>query len=598
VRDLEVQRMSRRIAVLLTLSCAVIALCASSAWGRWGRISVTKVGSGYVSSGDGAIDCGATCSALVPYECDTSGFKPVCFPALVDLTAADANGFTLDHWDGCLTESGSDCSAEANGTTVTAYFRDVQDPTVMLTSPAAGPHRGVLSLQASASDNAGVAAVRYYLNGVQVTTASSPPYFASVDTSSFADGPALVEARAQDTSNRLSASSGQMITIDNTAPSVSITSGPNGQTFNPGTTQTWAFSASDATSGVQSVQCSVDGGAFGACSGGSTSHGVTGAASGPHTFTVRATDVAGNVADTSRSWTIRTPPANTAAPLVQGATMQVSATITATTGSWRGNPTSYSYGFQRCDSAGANCTAIGTTDATDDASYRLTSADFGHRIRVEVTATNAGGSTAADSAPGAIVGLPRASAAPAITGVMQIGERLVASTGKWVGNPTSYKYTWLRCDSTGTTCSPITGTDATDGDYTLTSADYGHRLRVRVSATNAAGTASTQSNATPIVGLPVATTLPAISGTAVAGSVLTATTGTWSGSPTTFKFAWLRCDAAGAGCVAIGTADATDDSDYTPVAADIGHAIVVRVTATNSAGPQPANSAPTSSVGA
>ena len=74
-------------------------------------------------------------------------------------------------------------------------------------------------------------------------------------------------------------SAASSITVDNTAPTLNVTGGPNGQTFGPGTTQTWTFTAADATSGLAAVECSVvatgASASFGACSGGSASHAVT-----------------------------------------------------------------------------------------------------------------------------------------------------------------------------------------------------------------------------------------------------------------------------------------------------------------------------------
>lgn len=92
---------------------------------------------------------------------------------------------------------------------------------------------------------------------------------------------------------------------------------------------------------------------------------------------------------------------------------------------------------------------------------------------------------------------------------------------------------------------------------------------------------------------PVNTAPPAISGTPTVGQTLTTTNGTWTNSPTSYTYQWLRCNSAGNSCVAIATAT---QKTYTLVAADEGHAIVARVTATNSDGSTAAESAATSAV--
>jgi hypothetical protein len=86
-------------------------------------------------------------------------------------------------------------------------------------------------------------------------------------------------------------------------------------------------------------------------------------------------------------------PKSTERPTISG-TARVGQTVTASNGSWSGNPTSFGYQWQRCDADGSNCGDItGATSMT----YTLRSADLGFRLRVQVTARNDKGSSTASS---------------------------------------------------------------------------------------------------------------------------------------------------------------------------------------------------------
>jgi hypothetical protein len=85
----------------------------------------------------------------------------------------------------------------------------------------------------------------------------------------------------------------------------------------------------------------------------------------------------------------------------------------------------------------------------------------------------------------------------------------------------------------------------------------------------------------------VNTALPKISGTPAEGKTLTASTGTWTNRPTSYSYAWERCDAGGAGCQAIsGQARST----YLAGSADVGFTLGVSVTADNGTPSAPATS--------
>ena len=96
-------------------------------------------------------------------------------------------------------------------------------------------------------------------------------------------------------------------------------------------------------------------------------------------------------------------PTNSAAPTI-GGTAQVGQTLTAANGTWNSSTTpTFTYQWQRCDTAGNNCAAIaGATGQT----YAVQTADVNHTLRVVVTATNSSGSSSATSAQTAIVAQP------------------------------------------------------------------------------------------------------------------------------------------------------------------------------------------------
>ncbi len=295
--------------------------------------------------------------------------------------------------------------------------------------------------------------------------------------------------------------------------------------------------------------------------------------------------------------TLPVPPLPLQAPQISGTAMQ-GQTLTTDNGSWLDGPTSYSYQWQDCGTNGANCASIaGATNS----SYTLVRSDVGDTIRVVVTASNSGGSTPASSAQTGVVAplpAPTNTAAPAISGTATQGQTLTTSKGTWTGSPTSYAYQWRDCNTSGASCANISG--ATSSSYTLTSNEVGDTVRVVVTATNGGGSTAATSSQTGVVAssapsAPTNTTAPAISGTATQGQSLSASQGTWTGSPTSYAYQWEDCNTSGSGCANISGATS---SSYTLTSNEVGDTLRVAVTATNGGGSASATSAASAVVAA
>ncbi len=91
---------------------------------------------------------------------------------------------------------------------------------------------------------------------------------------------------------------------------------------------------------------------------------------------------------------------------------------------------------------------------------------------------------------------------------------------------------------------------------------------------------------------PVNTGTPTISGAAQDGQTLTVSNGSWDGSPTSYTYAWSRCDDKGSCSVITGATSAT----YKATKDDVGDTLHLTVTATNAGGSGHATAAPSATV--
>ena len=259
-------------------------------------------------------------------------------------------------------------------------------------------------------------------------------------------------------------------------------------------------------------------------------------------------------------------------------------------------PISYAWQWRRCDSNGADCQDL--TGATST-SYTLTHDDVGSTVAVTVTATNPAGSTPSSTAPTDQIlpsGLANTAQPTVATQPTPDGEDLVADPGSWSrASGTSYKYQWQHCDPNGQNCANIT--DASDSTYVPGEDDIGATIRVLVTASNSGDVGTASSQATPLIdaAAPGAGDAPVVTGVISSGSVLSASSGTWTGvGPLSIGYQWQRCDGSGQACTDISGAT---DSYYLLGRADLGNTVRVSVTATNASGSSTSVSSATSTVG-
>jgi hypothetical protein len=202
----------------------------------------------------------------------------------------------------------------------------------------------------------------------------------------------------------------------------------------------------------------------------------------------------------------------------------------------------------------------------------------------------------ASSAVGRSQSAPTNTKEPSITYVypIQVGTILTGNRGSW-NKADRFVYQWLRCNDNGESCKKIENASGTT--YTVVNADQGHTLRLDVTASNADGKTTARANATGQVpkkpGAPVELSPPTLSGQAVVGETLTATTGKWKGDqPISYTFKWQSCTPNLSSCPANGASGNT----YTVKGADTGKRLRVKVIAKNNTGQTASLSDPTAKV--
>ena len=224
--------------------------------------------------------------ADVSFQCrlDGQAFSACTSPKTYSDLSAGEHAFAVQATDA----AGNTGSAATYSWTV-----DTSPPTVTITSRLADPTK---STQASLSFRASEADVSFQcgLDGGALTACTSP----KVD-SRLSDGRHTFSVQATDAAGNAGSAATYSWTVDTSPPTVTIT-GPADPTKS--TQASLSFHASEAD---VSFQCRLDGQAFSACTSPKVYSGLS---DSRHTFSVQATDAAGNTGPaTTYSWTVQPP---------------------------------------------------------------------------------------------------------------------------------------------------------------------------------------------------------------------------------------------------------------------------------------------------
>jgi len=260
---------------------------------------------------------------------------------------------------------------------------------------------------------------------------------------------------------------------------------------------------------------------------------------------VTATNGSGSPTASSNTVTVNAPviaPTNASSPTLSPTSLFVGTQLSAGIGTWNNSPTGYDIRIYRGTQNVATfetLVAQRTGSSTANLTYTITQTDYdsGQRyFRTFVDASNSAGSSGliAGQERGPIqVAAPSNTAAPSVTPSSGTAgsTQFSCSTGSWTNSPTSYAYQWQYLDQ-GSTYLSISG--ATSSTYTPPSnyvSLYGSSLRCRVTATNAGGSASANSN---VVTVSTGGSVPATP---------TGVTNTYNGG-TSYTFSWTASSGA------------------------------------------------------
>ena len=189
-----------------------------------------------------ANDTGAapvTLVAVAPFSAGggtIAGSDPFTFVPAPGFTGSDTFTYEISDASGLT----------AIGTVTVTSVADTTPPSVSLTAPLGGLLSGTVQVTASASDNIGVAGVRFFDGATQIgAEVAAPPYQTSWNTALATNGIHNLTAVARDVAGNVMTSSVVGVNVSNIAPNLPPTANADSATTNAGTAVTISVLAND-----------------------------------------------------------------------------------------------------------------------------------------------------------------------------------------------------------------------------------------------------------------------------------------------------------------------------------------------------------------
>ncbi len=386
-------------------------------------------------------------------------------------------------------------------------------PAVSLTAPTAGNVSGNVTLSANSSDDNGVSKVEFLVDGTVVNTDTTSPYSFVWNSLTVANGTHTITARATDTINQQTTSTGVSVSVLNDSTAPTIPTGLSATATSPTQVNlSWNASTDSGGSGLAKYEISRGGIILATINAPSTTYSdTTVSASTTYSYTVKAIDGAGNKSAASTAATVTTPANNDITPpTIPGAftaSLPVSTDKTVNL-NWTSSTDTGGSGLKNYILS-RNGTVIATPAANATSFSDTTtvySTNYTYTIAAVDNATNtSGAATATITTPAAPADtqapdVPTATASVVSATQVTISWNTVADNPKTGGTASGVKGYRVFRDGVQIADVLAPSTSTNDGPFNFVS---GQSYAYKVLAYDVAGNASAQSAASSVIPNPV-----------------------------------------------------------------------------------------------